>query len=1480
MKTKTKSFNRVMSFVLCAIMLVGLVPMQALAWNTNTAFIEMVPPKDLTLDSAGESSTKYDSPNYPQGGSVYDIAVKSPSTKYNARAFCANHGWTLKAGYTFNDVQQATAVSDVNTMLGEAKAYLDFYYYVTHTDEGRALVGWDEDKASGFGAIVQAIVWLNLDNKVTGLSQADRIQKYAEEAEAIIKELNKQGANITNGGAPYTAAQCASSIEYMRTGGGTGGAINVPEDSFSYYVVICHDSVPGKNTKNQRLIVPYYTPVEQNDEPVYITFNKVDGDGAPLGGASFTVFNQDNDPIGTVTSSTGTYVGGPYYFEAGTSTTLTVIETTAPAGYIKDPAGKVVTVSTAANGTPATAAVVTGGAFKNTPPPPPPSDTPLIKIDADTGIPLAGGVFEFVGASGTYTRTTGANGAVTIDVQWSNPSETATYIPAGTYTVTEIQPPDGYTLNNTSQTITFYADWIWNTPTHGAGTPHDLGENQTCVQHPIDGVNSNSCGAYQFTSSGPLTFRNYQEKTIELLKVDETGKGLAGAQFAIYRDNQFLFNKTTNSAGLIVVPELKTGTYRFEEIKAPAGYIIPQDNTKWIYVDVEDANIRTYTMLMTNYDIPEIRIAKEDENTGYLLAGAQFQVTIQGTDIGTYATGAGGTVTIPRTAYAHLLNETQNSWIVTAKEVSPPTGYFSARASEDTKSLTMTRGTKMLPFVFKNAPYFDLDISKYVAGTNTLLDGAKFDIYVDNVKVFDGISGDSGTGLLNIDKTKLGTYLESTGKTSWVFKVVETAPPDGHLLSTPNEQSLTVTMGQSETVSFSFGNPEHPEFKIYKTNDKNEPLEGAHFTVYIDNHEAFNGVTGKDGYFSLPVEQFGNYLGNGDKDSWIVKVIETQAPDGYLLPIDNVQEQTVVKGQKTVIFSFVNTIYPEIKLYKTDSSTNAPLPGALFEVRIENQMFGQFFTDDNGEIIIRYHDYVDSNGKTIKGYGRFLDDLNMPAKTDWQVEFREITAPKGYLISEPDRQTNTLVLGQTMSAFAFTNSQYPEVVIRKYDSDTEQLLSGAIFEIQFDGHTLPGTFMTDKTGTIRITHDIYGAFLDNLNNPEDHTWTVTVTEKSAPKNYFLAGMLTDTVQTNAMVLGQSLSEFVYKNEPFPDVEVFKKDSKTDEPLAGVTYELISDNKQHRYTARTGADGIARFELVPEGTYTLSELSVPTGYILSTKTHVVISEPGKDGHKQTLTFEYENDQTPTLKIIKLDSITGDPIANVKFNISYKPDGHTGSAKNLGDFTTNKDGEIIFTQKDNLETGWYVISEPSPPYGYQYHKDDGAVSEIHLQGNEEYVHTVRNTPLSAIIIRKIDSATGLPVPGTTFTVSYLGGASGSNGTNIGTYVTSINGSITIPGLEAGTYVVEETKPAPGYELSNPSVQTAFISGKGQDIVELVFGNAKQGTLSILKLDSVTRQPLKNATFKVTDSNGTPVGASNGIFTTDAEGLIQIDEFLPVG
>jgi len=1081
-KTRTNLSQRFLAFLLCVLMCISIVPLDAFAFDYGSSNIEVKPTTGLVREGGGNLNIKYDSPHWGNGnGSYYDIIMKSNTNGYRSIGFCLNKGLKLDAA-TWNDPKEASTVNNPNiaAVLGEVKPYLDFFFYATETAKGRAEIQWNWEKCEAFTRAVQSIIWLNLESGFVDKSEADKQLAYAREMEAAIARLN-QGKNlgdagyISNGTQKYDLEACKSSLAYMAGGWQSHeNGPDIPLNAFEYYVV-----TPSK-TGNQHVLVPYYLP-PVTDADVYVQFQKVASDtNLPLPGCVFDVYvngRKDSALTYTTTSATIQTIGPIILKNGDTSANISIYETRPAAGYRGSASGSVI-ATTADNGTAATAAVISATPLINTLPDIPPSDTPLVKIDAATGMPLAGAVFSFVGTGEYYngtgmqnspyngTFTTGSDGAPTVQIQWKDPNA-ANFIAPGSYTVTETHAPTGYDLSGPSQTITLMAEWVWNTPSHGVGSTHDLGDGSTCTQAPL-GVDSNNCGAYHYTSSGTLTFENNRHKSIELIKMSESGATLAGAQFDVYRDLTYLGNYPTDANGTLRIDNLVTGTYMFVETKAPVGYILPQNPVSYIYVDTSDTTIDLYSLVAINYDVPDILIVKQDSLDGSYLSGAKFDVFIQEQKIGTYET-SGGVILVPRADYIHLLNDVDSSWIVKATEVSPPENYFAPVTAERTKSIKMERGSNMLSLVFENDPYFGLEIAKFIDGTNTFIDGAKFDVFINGNLFKSGVSGDSGTGMFNISKEELGAHLATLGNTSWTIMVRETDAPAGHLLSTPNEFTQTVFMGRSEPVYFVFGNPPTVPFEIYKTNDSNQPLEGATFEIYIDNTLSFTRTTDATGYIRITPEEFGKYLGSGEnKESWIITATEIAAPSGYMLPLVEYrsQSQTIVKGQHSVAFSFVNTKYPEIRLLKEDADTCEPLDNALFQLDIDGKQFGTFITDLNGEIVIGYHDQV-RNGVTIPGYGRFLDDLDEPNKNEWLITFTELQAPGNYLMPIDKSQSNILVIGQELSTFSFYNSIYPEIYLSKTDGTTGEQLPGAHFDVDIEGYRF-GSFVTDENGKIII----------------------------------------------------------------------------------------------------------------------------------------------------------------------------------------------------------------------------------------------------------------------------------------------------------------------------------------------------------------------------------------------------------------------------
>lgn len=216
--------------------------------------------------------------------------------------------------------------------------------------------------------------------------------------------------------------------------------------------------------------------------------------------------------------------------------------------------------------------------------------------------------------------------------------------------------------------------------------------------------------------------------------------------------------------------------------------------------------------------------------------------------------------------------------------------------------------------------------------------------------------------------------------------------------------------------------------------------------------------------------------------------------------------------------------------------------------------------------------------------------------------------------------------------------------------------------------------------------------------------------------------------------------------------------------------------------------------------------------------------------------------------------------------------TGEVNHLGTFTTDENGQFKMC---GLSDGWYKITETTAPDGYVLSNE---AQEIYIKGGEDKEITFENVPLSGLVIKKVDADTGKVLQGAKFRVRYLSGTSGSGGTVIGEYTTSANGTIVITRLEAGTYVIEETKAPVGYIISD-APETVYITGKEQDVITVTVENEKDGGLIIRKLDSITKHPLAGAEFTVTTSDGkfiaTDGGAvsSNGIYTTDELGQIHI-------
>ena len=288
---------------------------------------------------------------------------------------------------------------------------------------------------------------------------------------------------------------------------------------------------------------------------------------------------------------------------------------------------------------------------------------------------------------------------------------------------------------------------------------------------------------------------------------------------------------------------------------------------------------------------------------------------------------------------------------------------------------------------------------------------------------------------------------------------------------------------------------------------------------------------------------------------------------------------------------------------------------------------------------------------------------------------------------------------------------------------------------------------------------------------------------------------------------------------------------------------------------TDENGVAVVENLLPGVVEVIEKSVPEPYLLAGESQTVTLYPNRDRD-----VYFENHKRPVIEIIKENEITHDPLENVPVQVWYASnDTETGEYNDLGVFYTDAKGRIVLSDPDlSLRDGWFRIEELEAPKGFSL--TESSQQEAFVAAGEGHTFRIFNRPLSAICVWKYDSETGAAIQGAVFQVRYLSGnTSGTGGTVIGTYRTSVNGSFTVTGLAAGTYIIEELSSDGSHVIDTPP-KTVYLSGEEQETVRLFFGNSPKGSLLVTKIsDDEKKTPLSDVEFLVTTSDGTLVAAA---------------------
>lgn len=784
-------------------------------------------------------------------------------------------------------------------------------------------------------------------------------------------------------------------------------------------------------------------------------------------------------------------------------------------------------------------------------------------------------------------------------------------------------------------------------------------------------------------------------------------------------------------------------------------------------------------------------------------------------------------------------------------------------------------------------PDTGLKLIKLEKGTDTPLSGAVFEV-VDPDGATVGTFATGSDGTVTIPLTLAGNYT-----------VYERVAPLDHLLSDTPAQNIKVEYGK--VAELTCWNEPYGTLRIEKLSDTGAHLPGAMVQIkHIESGVTYTTETNFAGYAIFDNIKPGAY-----------EIKEITAPSGWLKD-DATYTASVATGETTT-FSLVNKELPGLRIIKYDRKNMVAMANVTFEVFRDSVSLGKFRTDEFGEILL-----TDAAPGTYRA-------VEMDTGSD------------GHILDTTPQEVE-LSAGDGIKELLFFNDVKPGMRLIKVDStDPSKVIPNAVFEIKsVKGDYGPKEFTTDQNGEIDLSKLPTGAYvvtekacegyiidqaqrIIQLDANEDAQFVFTNTIKpslqiiktssdgSRLKNvHFRIAKIEDgthyldrTTNEQGEILIADLEPGVYsvretatdsshildlreyhmelfagrtstltiENQKRPNLTVYKHDADTGEPIADTVFEVRAADGHSVDQIKTDSEGKAELKNLLPGVYEISEKSVPSPYLLDAPSQLATLYPNRDH-----TVYFENHQKPALTVKKVDSVTGDPLQGAKFHVTYASNNtSSGEINDLGAFYTDENGQFQLT---GLRDGWYKVTEQEPPTGYAIKE---ATQEVYIKSGTGKVLTFENIPLSALVVWKYDSVTGAAVQGAVFQVKYLTGTSGTGGTVIGTYKTSANGSFTVTGLKEGTYIVEELSSDSGHVIDT-APQTAYISGKQQDVVQLYFGNSPKGSLLVKKIDSVTHKPLSDVEFMVTTAEGTVVGDSNGKFVTDSAGSFTVSNIVP--
>jgi len=627
---------------------------------------------------------------------------------------------------------------------------------------------------------------------------------------------------------------------------------------------------------------------------------------------------------------------------------------------------------------------------------------------------------------------------------------------------------------------------------------------------------------------------------------------------------------TPNNKGDIDVTGLPEGDYEWREISTADGYMI--SSKKAITVAADKTATTEFVNKRNAPDKGKITIHKRDAETGADLEGAKFEVAAAediyvGNGYCIYPKGTViDTITTGVDGTAETTKVLYKGYSYTVTEIEAPKGYSISDEPTQTIKLVEQQAEFVVDFDNKQNT-IPFEITKTDISTGELIPDCTFEILNENnEQVITGTTDENGIAHFQL---AIGKYFYREISAPDIYEIDDTPYP---FEITENDDIVKAEMTNMKKSG---------SIKVTKTTTGNLNIEGIKFfaTGISDTNKdlKFEATTNENGVAMFDKLVIGKYVITEDGST---------VPAAYLVA----DEQEVTVEYNTTA---------EVKVINEEKTGS---------IKVQKRTEGQ----KNVEGITFY----------LKGTSDTGREINIPATTDkdgvavfenvpvgtYMVIEDEETVPYGYLVA--DEKEVTVIYAETVDAEILNNEQTGTIKVHKR-TEGDLNISGITFYLK-------GTSDTGREINIRATTDKDGVAV--FENVPVGTYKIIEDKETVPYGYLVAAEKEVTV-----TYAETVDTDILNEEQTGTIQVHKKTADMSN-VEGIRFILsgISDTgREINIPAITDKDGLAKFEGVPVGTYTITEdgSTVPYGYLVADSKQVTVA------YAQTVDTDMVNEKAP-------------------------------------------------------------------------------------------------------------------------------------------------------------------------------------------------------------------------------------------------------------